>query len=72
MSVSNIQLPDPALHHGIKLKDRLADLDAEAEAATAAGVYAVVVDRPGNALLSEESKETYPVITSLTDLPALS
>ncbi|KAF3041499.1 enolase-phosphatase E1 [Didymella heteroderae] len=43
----------------------------EAEAATAAGVYAVVVDRPGNAPLSEDSKETYPVIMSLTDLPAL-
>lgn len=45
---------------------------AEAEAATAAGVYAVVVDRPGNAPLSDESKSTYPVITALTDLPALS
>lgn len=44
----------------------------EAEAATAAGIYAVVVDRPGNAQLSEESKETYPVITSLTDMPTLS
>lgn len=47
-------------------------MHAEAEAATAAGVYAVVVDRPGNAPLSEESRSTYPVITSLTDLPALS
>ncbi|OSS43238.1 hypothetical protein B5807_12149 [Epicoccum nigrum] len=50
----------------------LTDNVKEAEAATAAGAYAVVVDRPGNAPLSEESKLTYPVITALTDLPALS
>ncbi|KAF2633170.1 2,3-diketo-5-methylthio-1-phosphopentane phosphatase [Macroventuria anomochaeta] len=50
----------------------LTDNVKEAEAATAAGVYAVVVDRPGNAPLSEESKGTYPMITSLTDLPAFS
>lgn len=45
---------------------------AEAEAATAAGVYAVLVDRPGNAPLSAESESAYPVITSLSDLPVLS
>jgi len=50
----------------------LTDNVKEAEAATAAGVYAVVVDRPGNAPLSDESKSSYPVITALTDLPALS
>jgi len=44
---------------------------SEAEAAAAAGVHAIVVDRPGNAPLSAESKETYPVITSLSELPAL-
>lgn len=57
----------------IKLKGPRANFTAaEAEAATAAGVYAVVVDRPGNAPLSEVAKQTYPVITSLTDLPTLS
>ncbi|KAJ4992795.1 2,3-diketo-5-methylthio-1-phosphopentane phosphatase [Stagonosporopsis vannaccii] len=49
----------------------LTDNVKEAEAATAAGVYALVVDRPGNAPLSDQSKETYPVITSLAELPAL-
>jgi hypothetical protein len=41
----------------------------EAEAATEANVYAVVVDRPGNAPLSDESKAKFPVIEKLTDLP---
>jgi hypothetical protein len=41
----------------------------EAEAATQANVYAVVVDRPGNAPLSDESKATFAVIQELTDLP---
>ncbi|UPX18180.1 Acireductone synthase [Ascochyta rabiei] len=49
----------------------LTDNVKEAEAATAADVYAVIVDRPGNAPLSDSSKSTYPIITSLTDLPAL-
>jgi enolase-phosphatase E1 len=35
----------------------------------AAGVYAVVVDRPGNAPLSDESRKRFPVIERLTDLP---
>jgi enolase-phosphatase E1 len=41
----------------------------EAEAAMEAGVYAVVVDRPGNAPLSNESKAKFAVIDKLTDLP---
>ena len=66
-------ITDPALRGAIfKLTSLWLTLLAEAEAATAAGVYAVVVDRPGNAPLSDESKSSYPVITALTDLPALS
>jgi len=34
-----------------------------------AGVYAVVVDRPGNAPLSDESRETFAVIETLDALP---
>jgi enolase-phosphatase E1 len=34
-----------------------------------ANVQSVVVDRPGNAPLSEESRAKYPVIQQLTDLP---
>jgi enolase-phosphatase E1 len=41
----------------------------EADAATQANVYAVVVDRPGNAPLSEEAKDKFVVIEKLTDLP---
>jgi hypothetical protein len=41
----------------------------EAEAATQANVYAIVVDRPGNAPLSDESKAKFHVIHELTDLP---
>lgn len=47
----------------------LTDNVQEAEAATQANLYAVVVDRPGNAPLSEEAKATYPVIQSLAALP---
>ncbi|KAF1943332.1 2,3-diketo-5-methylthio-1-phosphopentane phosphatase [Clathrospora elynae] len=47
----------------------LTDNVKEAEAAAEASVYAVVVDRPGNAPLSEESKAKFPVIQKLTDLP---
>ncbi|KAF2854982.1 2,3-diketo-5-methylthio-1-phosphopentane phosphatase [Plenodomus tracheiphilus IPT5] len=47
----------------------LTDNVKEAEAATKANVYAIVVDRPGNAPLSDDSKATYPIIQSLTDLP---
>ena len=42
---------------------------AEAEAATLANVYTVVLDRPGNAPLSNESRATYQVIQKLTELP---
>ena len=41
----------------------------EAEAATQANVYTVVVDRPGNAPLSAKAKAKFPVIQRLTDLP---
>ncbi|KAL5121501.1 enolase-phosphatase E1 [Pleosporales sp. CAS-2024a] len=41
----------------------------EAEAATQANVYTILVDRPGNAPLSDASKATFPVIQALTDLP---
>ncbi|KAG9194970.1 enolase-phosphatase E1 [Alternaria panax] len=47
----------------------LTDNVKEAEAATEAGVYAIVVDRPGNAPLSDESREKFVVIERLTDLP---
>jgi enolase-phosphatase E1 len=41
----------------------------EAEAATQAGVHSVVVDRPGNAPLTDESKAKFAVIQKLIDLP---
>jgi enolase-phosphatase E1 len=41
----------------------------EAEAAKDAGVYALLVDRPGNAQLAEQDRERFPVIQRLTDLP---
>ncbi|OAL55602.1 2,3-diketo-5-methylthio-1-phosphopentane phosphatase [Pyrenochaeta sp. DS3sAY3a] len=47
----------------------LTDNVKEAEAATQANVYTVVVDRPGNAPLSDESTAKYVVIQQLTDLP---
>ncbi|KAF2129014.1 2,3-diketo-5-methylthio-1-phosphopentane phosphatase [Dothidotthia symphoricarpi CBS 119687] len=47
----------------------LTDNVKEAEAATQAGVYTVVVDRPGNAPLSDDSRATFSVIQKLTDLP---
>lgn len=47
----------------------LSFLHTEAEAATKANLYAIVVDRPGNAPLSDEAKATYPVIQSLAELP---
>lgn len=47
----------------------LTDNVKEAQAATEANIYAIVVDRPGNAPLDDDSKATYPVIQSLTDLP---
>jgi enolase-phosphatase E1 len=45
------------------------DNPAEAEAAMQANVQSIVVDRPGNAPLSEESKARFHVIQQLTDLP---
>ncbi|KAF2491564.1 2,3-diketo-5-methylthio-1-phosphopentane phosphatase [Lophium mytilinum] len=47
----------------------LTDNVKEAAAATVAGVYALVVDRPDNAPLAEEIFETYPVITALDQIP---
>ncbi|KNG45584.1 2,3-diketo-5-methylthio-1-phosphopentane phosphatase [Stemphylium lycopersici] len=47
----------------------LTDNVKEAEAASEANVYAIVVDRPGNAPLSDASKAKFPVIETLTDLP---
>ncbi|KAL6705369.1 enolase-phosphatase E1 [Coniothyrium glycines] len=46
----------------------LTDNVKEAEAATRANVYTIVVDRPGNAPLSSESKAAFPVIRRLDDL----
>ena len=47
----------------------LTDNVKEAAAATEADVYTVVVDRPGNTPLSDESRARFPVIQKLTDLP---
>ncbi|KAF2250572.1 2,3-diketo-5-methylthio-1-phosphopentane phosphatase [Trematosphaeria pertusa] len=47
----------------------LTDNVKEAEAATDAGVLTILVDRPGNAPLSQESRARFPVIQKLTDLP---
>ncbi|KAJ4289593.1 enolase-phosphatase E1 [Kalmusia sp. IMI 367209] len=47
----------------------LTDNIKEAEAAKDAGVYAILVDRPGNAPLSSEDRERFVVIQQLTDLP---
>ncbi|KAF2016536.1 2,3-diketo-5-methylthio-1-phosphopentane phosphatase [Aaosphaeria arxii CBS 175.79] len=49
----------------------LTDNVKEAVAATEAGVHTIVVDRPGNAPLSPESKSQFAVIESLADLPRL-
>ncbi|KAF2660191.1 2,3-diketo-5-methylthio-1-phosphopentane phosphatase [Lophiostoma macrostomum CBS 122681] len=47
----------------------LTDNAKEAVAATEAGVYTILVDRPGNALLGPEVRAEFPVIRSLTELP---
>ncbi|KAF2180242.1 2,3-diketo-5-methylthio-1-phosphopentane phosphatase [Zopfia rhizophila CBS 207.26] len=47
----------------------LTDNVKEAIAATEAGVYTMLVDRPGNAALSTETRERFAVIEKLTDLP---
>ncbi|OAL01989.1 2,3-diketo-5-methylthio-1-phosphopentane phosphatase [Phaeosphaeriaceae sp. SRC1lsM3a] len=57
------------LGHDVSRITFLTDNVKEAEAATHAKVYSIVVDRPGNAPLSDESRATYPVIQKLTDLP---
>ncbi|KAF2811639.1 2,3-diketo-5-methylthio-1-phosphopentane phosphatase [Mytilinidion resinicola] len=46
----------------------LTDNVKEATAATQAGVYTIVVDRPGNAPLADEIFDTYPVITALDQI----
>jgi enolase-phosphatase E1 len=43
----------------------------EAEAAHASGMYAVLVDRPGNAHLSDQARDAFAVVEALDDLPAL-
>ncbi|KAI8943479.1 hypothetical protein NX059_001482 [Plenodomus lindquistii] len=47
----------------------LTDNVKEAEAATRANVYSIILDRPGNAPLPDDAKTTYPIIRSLADLP---
>lgn len=47
----------------------LTDNVKEAAAATIAGVYTIVVDRPGNAPLADEIFDNYPVITALDQIP---
>ncbi|KAF2118940.1 HAD-like domain-containing protein [Lophiotrema nucula] len=47
----------------------LTDNVKEAIAAKAAGVYTILVDRPGNAPLSIQSREEFAVVEKLTDLP---
>ncbi|KAL1306494.1 hypothetical protein AAFC00_005189 [Neodothiora populina] len=46
----------------------LSDNVKEVKAATEAGMKAIVVDRPGNAPLSEEDRKTYKVVDSLYDI----
>ncbi|EDU46597.1 hypothetical protein PTRG_03759 [Pyrenophora tritici-repentis Pt-1C-BFP] len=57
------------LGHSVQKVTFLTDNVKEAEAAMQAGVYTVVVDRPGNAPLDDEARGKYPVIEKLTDLP---
>lgn len=47
----------------------LISIPTEAEAATQASLYAIVVDRPGNAPLSNEAKAIFPIIQQLDELP---
>ena len=46
----------------------LSDNVKEVQAATEAGMKAIVVDRPGNAPLTEEDKKTYKIVESLHDI----
>ncbi|KAI4608336.1 hypothetical protein J4E83_009138 [Alternaria metachromatica] len=57
------------LRQDVKNVAFLTDNVKEAEAAMDAGVYAVVVDRPGNAPLEDESRERFAVIETLDALP---
>ena len=43
----------------------------EARAATTAGLYAVLLVRPGNAPLSEEALNRWPAITNVEGLAAV-
>ncbi|OCK77290.1 2,3-diketo-5-methylthio-1-phosphopentane phosphatase [Lepidopterella palustris CBS 459.81] len=47
----------------------LTDNFKEAIAAAEAGVYSILVDRPGNAPLAEDAQARFPVIQQLTDIP---
>lgn len=47
----------------------LTDVVAEAKAAKEAGLNVVLLDRPGNAELSEDDRKEFPVISSFSDLP---
>ncbi|XP_058465775.1 enolase-phosphatase E1 [Malaya genurostris] len=47
----------------------LTDVIAEAKAAKEAGLNVVVLDRPGNAELSDDDRSAFTVISSFTDIP---
>ncbi|XP_055526472.1 enolase-phosphatase E1 isoform X2 [Wyeomyia smithii] len=47
----------------------LTDIIAEAKAAKEAGLNVVLLDRPGNAELSEDDRKEFTVISSFTDIP---
>lgn len=47
----------------------LTDVVAEAKAAKEAGLNVVVLDRPGNAELSEDDRKEFTVISSFADIP---
>ncbi|RMZ67260.1 23-diketo-5-methylthio-1-phosphopentane phosphatase [Pyrenophora seminiperda CCB06] len=57
------------LGHSVQKITFLTDNVKEADAATQADVYSVIVDRPGNAPLDEEARAKYAIIDKLTDLP---
>jgi len=47
------------------------NLIVEAEAARAAGMLTIILQRPGNALLSEEQKSAHILINDFTELHSL-
>lgn len=47
----------------------LTDIIAEAKAAKEAGLNVVVLDRPGNAELSEDDRKEFTVVSSFADIP---